>query len=68
MVVDGWAEVLDETGKSHWKRAIIMPRIVKITRGRMVIQVPCRVNSQITVPAAMRMSTIITIIQRILWS
>jgi hypothetical protein len=40
MVVDGWAEVLDETGKSHWKRAIIMPRIVKITRGRMVIQVP----------------------------
>jgi hypothetical protein len=40
MIVEEWSDIFDETGKSHWKRAIITPRTVKITMGTMVIQVP----------------------------
>ena len=65
MVVEGWSDVVVETGKSHWKRAIITPRTVKITIGKMVDKEFWLVTTQIMMPMTIKRIMMLAMSQRI---
>ena len=65
MVVEGWLDVVVETGKSHWKRAIITPRTVKITIGKMVDKEFWLVTTQIIMPITIKRIMMLAMSQRI---
>jgi hypothetical protein len=65
LAVEGWAGALDETGKSHWKRAIITPRTVKITIGKIVDKEFWLVTTQIMMPMTINRIMMLAMSQRI---